>query len=193
MEKSIQRRRALKRRDSIPEPERRRWSEEITEQVLQSGWYKQAESVLSYVSFRSEVETMDLNRAVIREGKKLFLPKTYPKEKKMIFYPVCSMDSLQSGYQGILEPQETEGAFEKIANTASVLMIMPGVCFDLLGNRMGYGGGYYDRYLEKFGSRITHTVMLAYQAQEERKIEIGIYDRKPELIIRNPEKEEEWL
>lgn len=193
MEKETQRKRALMRRNSIPERERKKWSQNIVEQVLQSDWYKRAGMILSYVSIRSEVETTDLNRVIIREGKKLFLPKTYPKEKKMSFYPVQSMDLLQSGYQGILEPQETEGAFEQIKDAGFVLMIMPGVCFDSNGNRMGYGGGYYDRYLEKFGSLITHTVMLAYQAQEEKKIEVNIYDRKPERIIRNREKQEDWL
>lgn len=188
MEKKLQRKKVLMRRDSISEKDRKRWSEDIVEQVLQSDWYQQAEIVLSYASFRSEVVTQTLNETIMEDGKKLFLPKTYPEEHKIKFYPVLSMDSLQCGYQGIEEPQETRCVFEELESPERVLMIMPGAAYDSKGSRMGYGGGYYDRYLQNFGDRITHTMMLAYQIQEEKEIQIDAYDRKPELIVWNRKK-----
>lgn len=188
MDKKLQRKNALIRRNSIREKDRGQWSEDIVEQVIRSDWYCRAEIILSYASFQSEVSTLELNHTVIQDGKRLYLPKTYPDKKKMKFYSVESMDYLQCGYQGILEPEESEEAFENEQGTAEVLMIMSGVAYDSKGNRLGYGGGYYDRYLKSFGNRITHTMMLAFQVQEEKEIVIDAYDQKPELIVWNRKK-----
>ncbi|MBO5485430.1 MAG: 5-formyltetrahydrofolate cyclo-ligase [Eubacterium sp.] len=184
MDKKTQRGYVLKRRDSLTERERKQWSVEITEQVKKSPFYIQAECVLSYASFRSEVETERLNNAIIQDGKKLYLPKTYPDTGEMKFFRVRSMDFLQKGYQGISEPQENGESFEEVVD-GKALMIMPGVAFDTYGNRLGYGGGYYDRYLEKFGEHITCRVMLAYQIQKEQEIICNHLDKKPDYIISN--------
>ena len=150
------RRKALEARDGLGKAWRGEKSQVIIEEVLQSEMYRRARVVLSYSAIRSEVETEFLNRNVLEQGKKLYLPKTYPEDKKMSFYPVENLAALKKGYQGILEPKETvslEMIFTEGKRYAKedVLMIMPGVTFDENGHRMGYGGGYYDRYLHQYG------------------------------------------
>lgn len=191
MDKRTQRKEAIKRRDLLSEQDRKRWSDNIREQLIQSDWYCYADVVLSYASFRSEVETKELNQRVLEDGKQLYLPKTYANTRKMKFYPVFSLDSLQKGYQGILEPEEIQPCWEESEKGTNVLLILPGTAYDSEGNRMGYGGGYYDTYLEQYRNQITNCVMLAYQIQEEEKLICETFDQKPDYIISNKKEQEE--
>ncbi len=100
----------------------------------------------------------------------------------MIFYRVHHLEELEEGYQGIPEPPATE-AFVK--GRGDVLMLMPGVAFDRKGSRMGYGGGYYDRYLWERVSEIGHTILLAYACQAWEDIPVEGFDCPPDLIIKN--------
>lgn len=181
------RRHALEIRNGLNENFRARQSAVIMEQVWQSELYERAEIVLSYSAIHSEVDTGLLNREVVRQGKKLYLPKTYAAEKRMCFFPVEDFRQLRSGYQGILEPEETtpvENIFAE-ADTYTkedVLMIMPGVAFDERGYRLGYGGGYYDRYLAQYGGKLT-SLLVAFDEQKTERIPADPYDVKPACII----------
>ena len=144
------RKKAVETRDSIDEESRQQKSEEIAKKILEADWFKEADIVLSYHAFRSEVEVDALNRAVLTQGKKLYLPKTYVKEKQIRFFEITDLSKLKRGYQKIWEPtgEEPEFSFETVKEEQKkVLMIMPGTAYDARGYRMGYGGGYYDRYL----------------------------------------------
>ena len=146
------RKKAVETRDSIDEESRQQKSEEIAKKILEADWFKEADIVLSYHAFRSEVEVDALNRAVLTQGKKLYLPKTYVKEKQIRFFEITDLSKLKRGYQKIWEPtgEEPEFSFETVKEEQKkVLMIMPGTAYDARGYRMGYGGGYYDRYLEQ--------------------------------------------
>lgn len=187
MEKREGRCLAFKKRDGISEKDRERWSLEIQREVRSQPWYCQADIVLSYVSFRSEVSTGKINRWILEDGKQLFLPRTYADRHVMEFYRVSDLTMLTGGYQGIQEPAETE-PFSAAGKTAfldgkHILMIMPGVAFDKEGKRIGYGGGYYDRYLSVCGDWIENTVMLAFAEQEIPVFECEPCDRKPDRII----------
>lgn len=180
------RRRALAVRDALPSEYRKMHSGAIMEDVLQSGQYRRARIILSYSSFRSEVDTDRLNRETLIRGKELYLPKTYAGEKRMSFYPVTDLSKLSSGYQGILEPQETV-SFERrteeehFLTKEEVLMVMPGVAFDERGFRMGYGGGYYDRYLFQYGVGIT-SILVAFEEQRIPLLPADEFDVKPDFI-----------
>lgn len=180
------RRRALAVRDALSSEYRKLHSGAIMEDVLQSGQYERARIILSYASFRSEVDTDSLNRETLIRGKELYLPRTYAGEKRMSFYPVRDLSKLSSGYQGILEPQETV-SFERRTEEEhffakeEVLMIMPGVAFDERGFRMGYGGGYYDRYLFQYGTGIT-SMLVAFEEQRVSLLPTDEFDVKPDLI-----------
>lgn len=180
------RRRMLAVRDALMPEYRAEHSGIIMEHVLQSPQYERARIVLSYCSFRSEVDTDRLNRETLMQGKELYLPRTYAARKWMSFYPVSDLSELASGYQGILEPRETV-SFERRAEERNsfakedVLMIMPGVAFDRRGFRMGYGGGYYDRYLFRYGAGIT-SVLVVFEEQRVSLLPADELDVKPDFI-----------
>lgn len=188
MNKKELRRRTLAVRDQIEENQRMLWSMEVIDGLMQWEIYQEADMILSYASFRSEVDTDILNQRILSQGKMLFLPRTYPETHQMKFFQVKALRDLIFGYQGIREPEEKGRPFEMLGDIHGkqrVLMLMPGTAFDRAGSRIGYGGGYYDRYLAQYGDRIAHTCMLAYAIQEVGKIEAESCDIRPERIITN--------
>lgn len=185
--KSEARKRAIHTRDSLDAEYRAEQSQRIVKQILESELYRRADVVLSYCSFRSEVETAHLNEDILRHGKLLYLPKTYRSEKCIRFYEVSDIGSLKEGYQGISEPdgvssrelrfaEKQDGAFNHI------LMVMPGAAFDAAGYRMGYGGGYYDRYVSRYGKHFT-SLFIAFQEQKMPALYTEEHDVKPDFIL----------
>lgn len=144
-EKKQIRHRVLARRDALTGQEQRRASCLITERLLGHQWFYRAGSLLCYVSYGSELDTRELIREALRLGKEVYVPRV-GEGRQMDFYRIGALEELQPGFHGILEPPDTARIYAgKRAERA--LMLMPGVAFDLYGNRLGYGGGYYDRYL----------------------------------------------
>ena len=188
------RKKAVETRDSIDEESREQKSEEIAKKILEADWFKEADIVLSYHAFRSEVEVDALNRAVLTQGKKLYLPKTYVKEKQIRFFEITDLSKLKRGYQKIWEPtgEEPEFSFETVKEEQKkVLMIMPGTAYDARGYRMGYGGGYYDRYLNAHEAEWKMidfmTVFAAFSEQKMILIPGERCDVKPDVIVTEKE------
>jgi 5-formyltetrahydrofolate cyclo-ligase len=188
------RKKAVETRDSIDEESRQQKSEEIAKKILEADWFKEADIVLSYHAFRSEVEVDALNRAVLTQGKKLYLPKTYVKEKQIRFFEITDLSKLKRGYQKIWEPtgEEPEFSFETVKEgQKKVLMIMPGTAYDARGYRMGYGGGYYDRYLNAHEAEWKMidfmTVFAAFSEQKMILIPGERCDVKPDVIVTEKE------
>ena len=188
------RKKAGETRDSIDEESRQQKSEEIAKKILEADWFKEADIVLSYHAFRSEVEVDALNRAVLTQGKKLYLPKTYVKEKQIRFFEITDLSKLKRGYQKIWEPtgEEPEFSFETVKEEQKkVLMIMPGTAYDARGYRMGYGGGYYDRYLnaheEEWKMIDFMTAFAAFSEQKMILIPGERCDVKPDVIVTEKE------
>jgi len=188
------RKKAVETRDSIDEESRQQKSEEIAKKILEADWFKEADIVLSYHAFRSEVEVDALNRAVLTQGKKLYLPKTYVKEKQIRFFEITDLSKLKRGYQKIWEPtgEEPEFSFETVKEEQKkVLMIMPGTAYDARGYRMGYGGGYYDRYLNAHEAEWKMIdFMTGFAAFSEQKMILIPGERcdvKPDVIVTEKE------
>ena len=188
------RKKAVETRDSIDEESRQQKSEEIAKKILEADWFKEADIVLSYHAFRSEVEVDALNRAVLTQGKKLYLPKTYVKEKQIRFFEITDLSKLKRGYQKIWEPtgEEPEFSFETVKEEQKkVLMIMPGTAYDARGYRMGYGGCYYDRYLNAHEAEWKMidfmTVFAAFSEQKMILIPGERCDVKPDVIVTEKE------
>ena len=180
------RRRALKTRDALAEERRLETSRIIVEPLLASEWYRQSEILLSYCSIRSEVDTRELNQRILADRKQLFLPRTEAEEKTMCFYKVEDLKKLKKGNFGVPEPRGSE-AVEQVMESGAyskekILMVMPGVAFDEKGYRLGYGGGFYDRYLQRYGTMLT-SVMIAFTEQETWIIPAEPCDVKPEHMI----------
>lgn len=171
---------ALRKRDAIPLQERDRMGTEIAERLFAAPYYAEAEAVLSYVSFRSEVATGEIHRRILTDGKRLYLPKTYTDTHEIRFYQVAGASRLVAGYQGILEPEDTTYIWQGGVLT---LLLMPGVAFDNRGVRVGYGGGYYDRFLDANREKIACSVMLGFEAQRMSLIMAEPGDQKPDEIV----------
>ncbi len=128
--------------------------------VLSSPLYREAENVLSYVSFGSEASTWGLLRQALADGKALFVPRCRAKENRMDFYRIDTVDALTPGMHGILEPPAIpEHLFTCGKKT---LCILPGLAFSSRGDRLGYGKGYYDTFLQ---ATPVYTVGFCYAFQ----------------------------
>lgn len=134
---------ALKRRDHLTAEQRRDYSARIIKKLTSLSCYQEADAVLTYISFRSEVDTFPLLEQAFADGKKVFAPKVFGKE--MEFLRIASPADLTEGYRGIWEPKDGSPSPDWISQKS--LICMPGAAFDRARHRIGYGGGFYDRYL----------------------------------------------
>ncbi|MGN0305822.1 MAG: 5-formyltetrahydrofolate cyclo-ligase [Lachnospiraceae bacterium] len=167
-------------RNQITEEKREADSHAIRKALLKHPWFKQADSIYLYASYGSEVDTWVLGRNCLEQKKQLFFPKIL-KAGQMEFYPVASLDELKEGYGGIKEPPLSLKE-ERKKDWNSLLMIMPLVGFDEEGNRLGYGGGFYDRYLaDKPKMR---TIALAFEEQCLKEgLPVDSFDLRPQVIL----------
>jgi 5-formyltetrahydrofolate cyclo-ligase len=171
----------LAARDALPAAVRRAKSAAIAARLLARPEIKDSQHILLYVSFRSEVETMDLLHTLLASGKKLSLPFTHVQEKYLDAIPITDLDrQLVPGYCDILEPspeaRKTITPPEKIQT-----IILPGSVFDLRGGRFGYGGGFYDRYVLQAPQ--AWRIGLAFDAQIVPEAPLQPYDQLLDLVI----------
>lgn len=170
----------LDRRDSIPPDLKTRKEAAITESLSCLDLFKKADSILTYASFRSEVDTMQCMKNVLASGKRLILPVVDSKNKILRLYETKDLSELQPGYMGIPEPGITEGREINLKDID--LVIIPGTGFDPQGNRLGYGGGYYDMLLSNAEKHIS-TIALAFEEQITEQIPAEPHDIKMDIII----------
>lgn len=177
------RREALKRRDCLTKEQRRAGSGKIVKKITGLSCYQKADALLTYVSFRSEVDTFSLIRRALAEGKAVFTPKVLGRD--MAFFRIFSVDDLREGYRGILEPEPTTPYIDQ--NGQNSLICMPGAAFDRKRHRIGYGGGFYDRYLSNGRAGNITTAALAFDCQIFEEIPWETYDICPSCIVTEKE------
>ena len=137
-------------RTSIPQEERWAADSEIMRRVCDLDAYKNAEAIFTYLSVNSEVETRGIIQQAWDDGKLVALPRTVPNSRDMEWYAVTSLEGLEEAIYGIWEPPENKEDLIDPCKTSHALAIVPGLSFDELGYRLGYGGGYYDIFLMDF-------------------------------------------
>ena len=179
MEKKLVRKEILNMRNNMSNEKRILKDKLIYNLFINSDLYKKAKDIFIYVSFGSEVNTHEIIKKAIIDKKNIYVPKIDMKKKEMIAVKIHSITELNVNNYGILEPINVDK--DKIANDFDII-VMPGVAFDENGNRIGYGGGYYDKYLEKniFKAK---KVALAYEEQILERIESDFHDIKVDFII----------
>lgn len=176
------RERALRLRASTGEEERKAAGERIRERLFATDFYREAESVYCYVSFRDEADTKGIIEKSLELGKKVAVPKVTGKGK-MEFFFIDSMKDLRAGTWSIPEPGEWCRQAPKPDERA--LVILPGAAFDRSGRRIGYGGGYYDAYLA--GNMGCRKAALAFSVQCMKRIPSEEHDICTEFIITEKE------
>ncbi|MCR4787852.1 MAG: 5-formyltetrahydrofolate cyclo-ligase [Lachnospiraceae bacterium] len=148
-EKTILRQKILDKRERIPVKDRSEMSDIIFEKLSGVPEYKNASTILFFVNYRSEVITSPYIKKLLEEGKKIYCPRVEGMD--ITFFGIGSMDDLKPGYQGIPEPAENElKRYTKSMQNNDTVIIVPGSVFDRNGNRMGYGKGFYDRFLKRY-------------------------------------------
>ncbi len=151
-------------------------STQIFEQLITVPEYKRAEKIFTYVSMNNEVDTIMLIDYSLSVEKRVFVPKVVGKN--MEFYEISDISELSPGYFGIYEP-DINGKEPDYSRTG--FMCMPGLAFDREYNRIGYGGGFYDRYLSEKNS--FYKAALAYEYQLLEHIPAQESDVRPDMII----------
>ncbi|MBR6477683.1 MAG: 5-formyltetrahydrofolate cyclo-ligase [Lachnospiraceae bacterium] len=182
-EKKGLRKKLLSVRDALSEEEQTRAEVLITERILGHQWFYLSDVILAFVSYGSEIRTGQILNEALAKGKKLFLPKVTGHDE-MKFYRVTSLSELREGYKGILEPDGTSEVYAYDSEGAKkTLMIMPGVGFDAYGNRLGYGKGFYDRFLEGKDELQIRSIAIGHVCQKTEKIPSDPKDVKPYQVI----------
>lgn len=145
IDKSLIRKTALQKRDSLPAAEKRARDLEIEKRLAALPHFAEAKTVMCFASFRSEPDTFGIMAKVLAAGKRLALPKVIKERRELALFEIKNLGELKRGCMGIPEP---ESHHERVVGVGELdIVIMPGIAFDSKGGRVGYGGGYYDRLL----------------------------------------------
>lgn len=215
-EKVQLRKRILKERNALPYGQREIWDRQIFEELIKYDAADPCSVYLCYVNYQSEVKTKEFILWCLNSEKVVFVPKVSKIEPaEMEFYQITAWGELKAGYQGILEPEAwPERAFPRwlkgterdgqITSAGSISgrmaeagekkmqvirILLPGAVFDRDGNRIGYGGGFYDRWLAKWnhsGSAdmaVLEKIGLAYGIQIVGTLPAERFDRKVDCVI----------
>lgn len=180
-EKKILRNKILSIRDSLNKNEKEIMDNEIFNKLKNTELYKNARNIFIYISFSNEINTINIIKKALEDKKDVFIPKIYKADRSMKAIKLNSFDDLKKNSMGILEPIDDSKYIEK---ENIDLIVVPGVVFDKDCNRIGYGGGYYDRYLKDIAYK-NNKVVLAYDLQVIDKIESEEHDIKVDYIITN--------
>ena len=157
MDKKELRRTIRERKRAMTEEEIVSRSEALGVLFAQSEAYKAAKTIYGYLPYNQEVRTVPMLEQALKDGKKVAVPKVYGDEMKFLY--LDDLTKVSKGYAGIPEPIDDE----PVADDETALVLMPGLAFDPQGHRIGYGGGFYDKFL---AAEPNHpTLALCYEFQ----------------------------
>lgn len=180
MDKKALRKELLIKRENLTEKEILKKSNLITNSIYNSKVYRDAKTIMTYISFKNEVYTHNIIKKSIIENKKIVVPITIPETKELKISQVLDFNELEIGYYNILTPKKE---FLRYIDPKDIdLVLVPGVAFDKNGYRIGYGGGYYDRFLDKL-RKDAIKIGLAFDLQLIDKVPKDNYDKPVDIII----------
>ncbi len=166
-----------KYRINLPVEKKQQFDLILQEKFLQTEEYKNADVLLAFVSKDIEIDTNMIINQALADGKTLALPKC-KEENLMDFYIVDDLANLKEGYYGLSEPDSTK--CQLLQSIDNSVCLVPGLAFDMEGYRIGFGKGYYDRFLLDFKGV---TVGMCYTKCVEEKLPRGYYDRPIDILI----------
>lgn len=181
--KKALRRELLEIRSRMTEAEWIEKSRRIRLALLEHTLVTEAERILCYVNYGNEVETLGFLEECLKRGKAVYCPLV--SGGAMDFYRITATRELRPGFHGILEPAgDAANLFVQEMGTSgqtAALMVLPGVGFDRQRHRIGYGGGYYDRYLERVPGLTTLALAFSFQVREQ--IPYEPHDICPQVLL----------
>ncbi len=179
------RREGIRRRGLLSDAQRREAGRVIAEKLFRLPAYRQCGVLLSYVSYGPEADTRAVIRRALADGKAVFCPRVCGRD--MDFYRIGAPEELAPGFRGILEPPACAERL-KTDSLQNALALVPGTAFDRSGHRIGYGGGYYDRYFGMKqaglqGGQRPYLIGLCYACQMEEDIPFRPHDIVMDLVL----------
>lgn len=165
-------------RQAMPQEIKAQKDAAIASQVRRLWQYQRNSVLLIYVSTSIEVDTFRIIRQAIDDGKRVAVPRCVPNTRDMEFYYIRSTDELEPGMFGVLEPIPNPDRLYKESDGG--LCIVPAFSYDWRGYRLGYGKGYYDRFLSRFEGNM---VGICYSECVQRSLPHGRFDRPVELLV----------
>lgn len=175
MDKTALRQRIRERKRAMTEEEILSRSEKLKELFVSSQVYRDAKTVYGYLSYNQEVRTQPILEQALQDGKKVAVPKIYGRDMKFIYLE--DLSRVEKGCSGIPEPV----ADAPIAEEKDALVLMPGLAFTKTGDRMGYGGGFYDRFLAEEPNH--PTLALCYDFQIVESLPTEEYDIPVDTVL----------
>ncbi|MDD3141984.1 MAG: 5-formyltetrahydrofolate cyclo-ligase [Lachnospiraceae bacterium] len=165
------------KRELLSPEERINKSNVIAKKVIEHPLFIKANTIYCYIDCKSEVMTHQIIETAWLMNKKVAVPRVLNKQREMEFYYINTFEDLEPGYFGLLEPLQS---MQK-ADEEDALVIIPCVGFDLALNRLGYGKGFYDKYLATH--KLLDKIMIAYTTQCVTCIPAESMDIKPDIVI----------
>ncbi len=169
----------LKQRNNMSPSEVMEKSKKIKDRLFEMTEFREAQSILFYVSYGNEVHTHEMIKETLIKGKRVVVPKPNKEDRTLLLSVLTHWEDLEVGAYDILEPKN-ESIIEVPINSID-LMIIPGVVFDLRGNRVGHGMGFYDRLLEN--THYACLIGLAFELQIVDVITVEKHDVKIDTIV----------
>lgn len=163
------------RKRAMTEEDILRRSEILAEKFARSNAYRAAKTIYGYLPYNQEVRTVPMLRRALEEGKRVAVPKVYGDDMKFIY--LDDLSQVAKGYAGIPEPV----ADGPVAQDETALVLMPGLAFDRAGHRIGYGGGFYDKFLSREPNH--PTVALCYDFQVLPELETEEFDIPVDTVL----------
>ena len=174
-------------RDGLDPGQRKRSSRVIQERVLALAELRNIELLFVYVHFRSEVETGKLIRAWLEQGRRITVPLTLERERCLDAIEIRDPErELEPGYCGIPEPRTELTMKNEVEPALIQAAVIPGSVFDRRGGRLGYGGGYYDRFLAHRAPRALR-IGVAYAGQVVDRLDLQPHDQILDILVTEEE------
>ena len=181
------RKQVLAIRENLSQADRDRGAVLLTERICGHQWFYRSDIILAFASYKSEIDTTLIIEEALRLGKQVYVPKVVALEEysELVFYRIYSLDELQRGYKGIPEPVaiEKERYQYDPEDAERTLVLMPGVVFDKMKNRIGYGKGFYDRFLADKEELQFRTIGVGFACQLVEELPAEEWDIKPYQVI----------
>jgi 5-formyltetrahydrofolate cyclo-ligase len=177
------RKRILGARNAMARDEIEAGSRAIIQRLIDQDEIRRASTLMVYLAFGSEVVTDDLMLWGWREGKTIVVPRCQPESREMTACRIDGFDELESGHYGIREPKA--GLIRQVPREEIGVVVVPAVAFDRRGYRVGYGGGYYDRFFP--GARQAAWIGAAFTRQIVAAVPADPHDVTVDMIVTETE------
>ncbi len=168
------------RRSDMPREEKERRDRQICTAATALVSFRYADYVLLYASMENEIDVYALAETALAKGKKVAFPISDKETHTMVYRFVNSLDELKIGTYGILEPPAENPAYDPETSVGGAVCFVPGLVYDKAGYRLGYGKGFYDRYLSRFQGC---TIGVIYSDYILPSVPRGRYDLSVNILL----------